>query len=446
MRIPQTPPPPFQNIFAQKEGAERFAKIWTAILTMPPSAKKYYHWDELRFRTPPDGLTHKEWWTGLKFERMGASRNLPLHDKAGKNFAFTIPDLVTELLHQIDRDGGTLIQIPEPVTNPAERDRYLIRSLMEEAITSSQLEGAVTTREVAKKMLADGRAPRDRSERMILNNFMTMRRIIEVKDEPLTPELVLDIHRRVSEHALDTPDAAGRLRRADEPVDVSDNYGVVFHVPPAADELPKRLAAMCDFASGKTPDYFIHPVVRAVILHFWLAYDHPFVDGNGRTARALFYWQMLHGGYWLFEFVSISQIIKKSPIAYGTAFLHTETDGNDLTYFLIHQADVVRKALLELHAYVARKSEEMRTGMTVLNAVPELNHRQFALLTHALRHPGALYDIAGHAMRQGVVYQTARADLLNLAAMQFLDQRKRGRRFVFSSPADLERRLRKTGR
>ena len=444
MRTPKTPPP-FQNIIAEKDGADRFSKIWMALKAIPPASTKYFHWDNLRFRTPPGGLTHEEWWCGLKFERMGASRNVPLKDKTGKHFVFNIPDLVTELLHQIDRDGGTLIQIPEPVTNPAERDRYLMRSLIEEAITSSQLEGAVTTREVAKKMLADGRAPRDRSERMILNNFLTMRHIIEVKDEPLTPELVLDIHRRVSEHALDTPDAAGRLRRVDEPVDVSDNYGRVFHVPPDASELPERLAVMCDFANGKAPAYFIHPVVRAVILHFWLAYDHPFVDGNGRTARALFYWQMLHGGYWLFEFVSISQIIRKSAVAYGTAFLHTETDDNDLTYFLIHQADVVRQALLELHAYVARKSKEMRTGMTVLNAVPDLNHRQIALLAHALRHANARYDIAGHAMRQGVVYQTARADLLNLAARHFLEQRKSGRTFVFISPADLEQRLRTTG-
>ena len=439
MRIPQTPPP-FQTIFAEKDGAERFAKVWMALKAIPPS-KKYLHWDELRFRTPPAGLTHEEWWSGLKFERMGASRGLPLKDKGGKSFAFTLPDLVTELLHQIDRDGGTLIQIPEPVTNPAERDRYLMRSLMEEAITSSQLEGAGTTRAVAKKMLADGRAPRDRSEQMILNNFRTMQRIIDVKEEPLSPDLVLDIHRRVSEHALDTPDAAGRLRRSDEPVDVSDNYGCVFHVPPAAAELPARLVAMCDFANARTPDYFIHPVVRAVILHFWLAYDHPFVDGNGRTARALFYWQMLHAGYWLFEFVSISQIIKKSPVAYGTAYLHTETDDNDLTYFLIHQADVVRKALLELHAYVARKSKEM----TVLHAVPDLNHRQIALLTHALRHPNARYDIATHEMSHGVVYQTARVDLLSLAAKGLLEQRKSGRSLVFISPVDLEERLRKTG-
>jgi Fic family protein len=54
---------------------------------------------------------------------------------------------------------------------------------MEEAITSSQLEGAATTREVAKEMIREGRQPRDRSERMILNNYLTMQRIGAIRND-----------------------------------------------------------------------------------------------------------------------------------------------------------------------------------------------------------------------------------------------------------------------
>ncbi len=404
-------------------------------------AQKYYHWDDLKYRKPPGDLTREEWWLSLKLQRASTRRAIPLMDKNGHSFSFVTPDIVTELLHQIDRNGGTLIQIPEPVANSDERDRYVVRSLMEEAITSSQLEGAATTREVAKKMLAEGRAPRDRSERMILNNFATMRRIMEVQKEALTPALVLDIHKRVSEGALDIADAAGRLRRADEQIKVWDVEDQVLHDPPLATELQARLEAMCDFANGKTPGFFIHPVIRGIILHFWLAYDHPFVDGNGRTARALFYWQMLHAGYWLFEFVSISQIIRKAPMQYGTAFLQTETDENDLTYFIIHQAEVIRKALRELHDYVEQKSRETRSCMRLLGRFPDLNHRQQALLTHAIRHSGFAYNIANHMTRHGIAYDTARLDLLDLAKRGILDQRKIGRAIVLISPSDLEKRL-----
>ena len=199
---------------------------------------------------------------------------------------------------------------------------------------------------------------------------------------------------------------------------------------------------MCDFANGKTPDFFVHPVIRGIILHFWLAYDHPFVDGNGRTARALFYWQMLHSKYWLFEYISISQFLRKAPVQYGTAFLHTETDENDLTYFIIHQAEIIRRALKDLHDYVARKSSETRACLDALQKHPELNHRQQSLISHAVRHPGFVYTIAGHGARQSVVYQTARTDLLNLAKLKLLEQRKAGRALVFVAPKDVEFRLR----
>ena len=52
--------------------------------------------------------------------------------------------------------------------------RFLVNSLMEEAIRSSQLEGATTSRRVAKEMLRTGREPRDRSERMIANNYRAL--------------------------------------------------------------------------------------------------------------------------------------------------------------------------------------------------------------------------------------------------------------------------------
>ncbi len=373
--------------------------------------------------------------------RQSVARKIPLQDKTGQPFQFTVPDLVADLLHQIDRGGGTLVEIPEQVTTSTHRDRYVVRSLMEEAIASSQLEGAVTTRAVAKKMLTERRKPRDQSEQMIVNNYLAMRKVTEWKERPLTPEMVFQIHREISRDALEILDGAGRFRRPEEDVNVSDFEGTVFHDPPVSDELPARLQAMCDFANGKATEQFIHPVIRGIILHFWLAYDHPFVDGNGRTARALFYWQMLHSGYWLFQFISISQFLRKAPVKYGTAFLHAETDDNDLTYFIIHQAETIRRALTELHDYVARKSADTRAFLTALRNRPELNHRQQAVVAHALRHPGQAYEISGHQSRHGISYATARADLLGLAKAELLDQRKAGRAFMFVAPIDLESRL-----
>jgi Fic family protein len=438
------PPKPFRSLL---QGLRDPAKLDLIIASAPDSRlmREYLHWDKLRRLTPPQGLTTEEWWLGLKFRRLGQFRPVPLQDKNGGAFQFLVPDIVLESLHTIDRLAGGSLRMPEPITNPQTRDQYLIRSLMEEAITSSQLEGAVTTREVAKEMIRTGRPPRDKSEQMILNNYITMRRIVEIKDQEMTPDLVLELHRLVTEKTLDDPDMAGRFRLPDQKIVVDDVEGEVYHEPPPAEQLAQRCQAMCDFANEKTPDYFIHPVVRSIILHFWLAYDHPFVDGNGRTARALFYWAMLHRGFWLFEFISISTILRKAPAKYARSFLYTETDDNDLTYFIVYQAEVIQRAIEDLHAYIDRKTAEVRESESKLKALRMFNHRQTDLIRHALKHPHQEYDILSHQKSHGVVYQTARTDLLQLQAKGLLDVKKRGKAMVFTPPRDLAARLRKPG-
>ncbi len=443
IRKPQKPP-------SMKELLEEFGeptKLTKILQTMPAGSmtRDYLHWDKLRYLPPPKGVSVREWWLGLKMQRFGQFRKLPLTDKAGEAFQFFVPDLVQEELHNIDRGAGGALRVPEPIQNPQTRDQYLIRSLMEEAITSSQLEGAVTTREVAKEMIRTGRAPRDKSERMILNNYITMRHIVDIQEQAMTPELVLELHRLVTEKTLDDPAMAGRLRRPDQKVVVDDIEGEVYHEPPAAEELERRCRAMCDFANEKTPGYFIHPVVRAIILHFWLAYDHPFVDGNGRTARALFYWAMLHRGFWLFEFISISTILRKAPVQYARSFLDTESDDNDLTHFIVAQTRVIRRAIQELHAYIDRKTAEVRELDSRLKVLRLFNHRQGELIRHALKHPYQEYTIESHQKSHDVVYQTARTDLLQLQRRELLHMQKRGKMMVFTVPPDLASRLRKLG-
>ncbi len=407
---------------------------------------RYLHWDKLRRQPEPEGLTHREWWYVLKLSRMEGLRDIGLLDVNGKSFQFSLPQEMMEDLHHIDMGAGGRANLPEPITNPQTRDRYLVTSLMEEAITSSQLEGAVTTREVAKEMIRTGRKARDTSEQMILNNYATMQRVQELKSEALTPEIILQLHRLVTDQTLENDTSAGRFRRADESVRVADDYGNIFHNPPPAEELSERLALMCDFANGRSPDYFVHPAARAIILHFWLAYDHPFVDGNGRTARALFYWAMLHHGYWLFEFISISSILRKAPAKYARSFLYTETDDNDLTYFLIAQSTVIRNAVKELHAYIDRKTAELRDVESHVRALDLFNHRQVGIIRHALKYPGQRYTFVSHQTSNKIVYQTARSDLLELAERGVLEKRKRGRQLVFIAPIDLGARLLKLER
>jgi Fic family protein len=439
MRMPICPPD-FSEILLEAMENERLPAVLEVVSKRDPRGK-YLHWDKLRFHTPPGDLSHREWWLALKLHRSTQHRSVPLKDIEGNAFIYALVDPIPERLHDIDLRAGGAIAMPDLITNPETKDRYLVSSLIEEAITSSQLEGAATTRLVAKELIRTGRRPRDRSEQMILNNFRTMQRISELQHERLTTSVVLDIHRLITADALDNPSATGRFRLPNEEVVVDGMYGQVFHVPPLAEKLEGRMDAMCEFANAEGKGEFVHPAIRSIILHFWLAYDHPFVDGNGRTARALFYWSMLKHGFWLCEFISISEIIVKAPTKYGRAFLYTETDGNDLTYFILYHIDVLRRAIDQLHKYVGRKTEELRALERQMRGMAVLNHRQRALIGHALRHAHHRYTIESHRRSHNVVYQTARTDLLDLVDRGLFDKDKIGREWQFTPALDLQKTL-----
>ena len=451
---------------------------------------RYLHWDQMRHRQPPDGLTLKEWWVGTATSRANGARELPFTGTDGNPFRFTNIDRIQEMVHRIDRQASGRVETddieaervgerirpirarPWPerpvsaanksgrrtaatrrpgayprtfiVANAGSSDQYLVSSLEEEAIASSLLEGAATTRPVAKELLRSGRKPRDTSEQMVLNNYhaMLIAEELATTEEPLEPDHVLELHRIVTDGTLDDPSEAGQLQEpGDERVAVVWDDGQILHSPPPAEELPARLERLCAFANGEVGEGFLHPVVRAVLLHFWLGHDHPFSDGNGRTARALFYWSMLRSGYWLAQYISISTILRKAPARYARSYLHTETDSNDVTYFVIHQLEVLERAIAALGEYLGRKVAEIAEVEQLLQGLPKLNHRQLAVVGKALRDPYARFTIAGQKRLHRVAYQSARTDMLGLEDLGVLRRVQSGKKFEFWPVDELSDRL-----
>jgi Fic family protein len=444
-------PPPTSGIFGL--GAAAPERLLNAANSPrdPRSAERYLHWDKLRRLEPPFGLTSEEWWWRIKvLERQPSMRSLQLIDKQGNPFKYCLPDLLLRSLHRVDQYCGGQVAMDEVVTSEGgARQRYLVNSLMEEAIRSSQLEGATTSRREAKELLRTGRKPKDRSEQMILNNYRGLQFMRDEVQGELTPADVLELHRILTAGTLDHPDAAGRLQRPNEDrVAVFDrDGGRRLHNPPPATELPERLNRLCDFANeGDQGDVFVHPVIRAILLHFGLAYDHPFEDGNGRTARILFFWSMRRSGYWMAEYLSLSTILRKAPAQYGRAFLETETDEGDTTYFLIHQLQAIEKAIAQMRRYLDRKTREIHEIEELLHGAEGFNRRQLELLTDAVRHPDASYSFSSHAANHRVTHETARSDLFSLTERGLLTQRRIGREYSFEVPPDLPERLRESGR
>jgi len=132
MRVPELAPS-LEKIFVQIP-VERMEAVIQQINPLP--AGKYLHWDELRRHPVPDGLTYSEWWAAVKLARTSSFQSLPLLDKQGQLFVFATPSPLVIDLHHIDRDAAGQIRAAGAPLQ-ADSQRYLINSLIEEAITSS---------------------------------------------------------------------------------------------------------------------------------------------------------------------------------------------------------------------------------------------------------------------------------------------------------------------
>jgi Fic family protein len=403
----------------------------------------YWSWDECRHRVKGlDGVTQEAFWTLVKLRRQPGF-HFGLNAPNGLPFVLNLTGEIQRKLHVADRSLGGLVGTDIEALNESEyKAKYIASSLREEAFASSLIEGAVSTRVDAKQMIDTQRKPRDKNEWMILNNYETISFLNTQQSQPLSIALLLDIQARLTANTLENAAEAGRLRTATDDVKIwDDTSGEVVHVPPPAEELPARMQAMCNFANDTKNEPFIHPVIRAVLLHFWLAYDHPFCDGNGRTARALFYWAMLRSGYWLAEYVSISSVIAQKRNDYYRAYLNAELDENDATYFVAYHLKVLEQSIEALKADLIRKQAEVAAFAPLLSAT--LNDRQEALLIDAIKEPRSIFTYESHANNYSVTIPTARADILELVDLGLLNWNRKQRPHRFTPHADILKRLQK---
>lgn len=446
MKIPEKPPAvqEFGNIL--KDRNVDFAKMLSAKL----DDSRYLSFEDTKYRPIPEqieaiGGDRLVWWVAIMLGRIARFRELPLSAADGGFFKFFCDNTDAELLHEMDLNGGGMLGVDEMIPNEAARNKYFVNTLIEESFSSSFMEGAVSTRDLAKKMIAENREPKNKSERMILNNFKTMQNLSKWKDEPLSPELLCKIHSHIAQGTLDESKLGKFRNETDGDIVLADDEGNVYHTPCGVESIPAKIAELCEFAnSDNSKSNFIHPIVKAIILHFMLAYIHPFCDGNGRTARTLFYWYLLKNNYWITKFISISKVILESGNRYYMSFLNTERDYNDLNYFIKFQLEVFERAIKAFHNYLETKKREYADISRNSEILKGLNEREAQLCLKIIGKPFENFEatIESHAILNDVSWETARKDLKHLAAKKILERRKSGKTFVYSPTKNFLEKIR----
>lgn len=401
---------------------------------------EYLYWDKVKYKTLPKNISKEEFWLMVKTIRRAQSIKSPIKDKGGDYFTWIKLLELEEFFHEIDLNTGGSLFISKKDVDEKNKQKLISRGIMEEAIASSQLEGANTTRKVAKQFLREGRKPRNESEQMILNSYKTMQLIeSEYKNKKIGLDIILELHSIITKDINSIPeDERGVFRKDKDEIIVSDSYEIYYEAPKIS-FAKNELERFIKFANDELAGPFIHPVIKAIMLHFWIGYLHPFTDGNGRLARTMFYWYLLKKDYWAFSYLPISKVIKESPVQYGNAYIYSEQDDLDLTYFIDYNIRKIKISIKEFEKYLERKSKE-NLKMNKLSRIKyNLNERQIQLLQYLSEDKNEKTSLNVHMNIYQVTKMTAIKDLKNLEELEFLTSKKQGRNVYYYATDKIER-------
>lgn len=393
------------------------------------NSPKYIYWDKFKHKILPSELTAEEVWLLVRTYRDITSIETPIRSIDGDHFKWVHLPYIDEKLHELDMlaGGGLFPRSKIPMGN---KELYISRGVIEEAIASSQLEGAHTTRAAAKKLILENSKPKNKSEQMILNNYQAMISLEEeFKTRSLSREMLFELHSILTDKTLDISEQK-RFRKNDDEIVVQGMIGAQIyttHMPPDESFLNKEIDNLIEYANDDLKGSFVHPIIKAIFIHFWIGYLHPFTDGNGRLARALFYWYLLKKGYWTFAYIPISTVIKKSPAQYAMAYIYTEQDNNDLTYFFDYHLSKITQAMTDFNHYIEKQLDQNQKVEKLISDEVPLNDRQKQLVFYYISEKNASTTTTSHSTVNDVSRQTAMKDLKTLEILDLIKPSREGK-------------------
>jgi len=380
--------------------------------------KRYVPIKDIKYRLEKLGHDTDE-WNVLK-EQIEKHRSmgmvaLPL-TTINKNFWYFPSDSIQEKILSISLLGEKIYKTIFDCGTFQEE--FLVNATVEEAITSAIYEGANSTRAQAQKIIATNSDPKNKTEWMILNNYRALQLVKKYRKNSIDKKIILEIHETVTKNTLEGDDENFYGKFRNDTVFVGNHTGIVHS------SIEKCLDEVCDLITNH--QRYIPGLIRGILFHYFLAYIHPFFDGNGRTARSLFYLKAFKHNLNYVELLSISAHLKEHGKKYEKSFALVKDHNLDLTYFIDFSLDSILSALKKVEIKVA-----FLVSITNLQSDLGLNKNQITLLQKLALNK--FHGITSEDFAKSIdrTREMARKGLKQLYNLGLLTERKQGKKLYY---------------
>ncbi|MBL7546094.1 MAG: Fic family protein [Bdellovibrionaceae bacterium] len=385
--------------------------------------QRYLTPEEIKYRLKQQGKSEEE-WPSIRKEIVASRKtgSITLFFKSIEpKFWFYPADIIHKKINDIEKLGKDLYE--QINKNASFKTEFLLDSAIEEAITSAIYEGAQSTRAQAEQLIASDERPKNKDEWMLIKNFKAMKWVKNNQQTALSKEVILQLHHIVTENTLEGDDINFQGKFRNDKVFVGPHEGINHG------KIEQAINEMIQLTTNN-PRYF-HPLLKGILVHYFMGYIHPFFDGNGRTARALFYFKSIRNQLNYIELLSVSAYLRIHGKQYENSFVKVKENEYDLTYFIDFCLDSILSALKE----VSRKVGYL-LRMTDLKERFELSQTQIGLIQRMALHKFRTIDIEEYAQQISKSREFARQELKRLLDLNLVSEIKMSKKLVYKVNAE----------
>lgn len=361
-------------------------------------------------------------WKEIEKRRKAMSIEIPIRDASDNKLRYVhtmeIDDNIKAIMSLAKED------VADMISSEIKSD-VLMDSLIDEAFSSSVIEGAYSTRKRAGEMIKNNLNPQNKSEKMIFNNYKALVYTIENIESEFSHSFIYKIWQILTEGTIDEDDMT-KLYRTDK-VFVERNNEVIYEGP----DFKLVYEMMDNLVEFMNKTSIMNPIINACVIHYYFVYIHPFFDGNGRTARAITNIYLLKNGYEFIKYFSLSKILADKRKRYYSVIKESEDSGSDITYFVDFYSKLIYATVTEIRKnYMIQYSKGIIENLLYEKEI-FINERQIRTVRNSLKSMNKHFDLKDYQKKHKITYETARKDMELLVEIGIYKKIKAGKKFIY---------------